>query len=436
VDFHQTLKKFFAFLALGLVLVGVGKRLPFFALAYKYFPLFGSFRGIGKFNIFITLCLVVLAAMGMDEILKSAEARHKLKTGVWRASVVFFLVAVIFWIIPLLGGARVFKNYAQYSSSMALSIFLCALLLGLIGLVAHWSLKNPWWCYGFLLLSFGELFLFASGNLPSFQYGDLIKKISMVQDVYQKDPGDYRIHTGDSDYALGYGLWCAGGDDPALPGRYNEYGIRARNLISSTRDNPNPLSGYSKALSLCRLKYWFYEKDGQLVVQKLDLPRLPRAFIVGQWEKKPLDQIWPEIFSPSFQPLKKAWVEQNFRMGPPTGLKIQGGVTLTDLSTDAIEIKAKTNEPAILVITDNYSAGWKAEDLHPKADNQEEEPYEVIPANGFMRAIPLEAGSHHILLQYKPTAFVIGAWISGISWVVFLGFFFLTVLLSRRPKRL
>jgi uncharacterized membrane protein YfhO len=58
--------------------------------------------------------------------------------------------------------------------------------------------------------------------------------------------------------------------------------------------------------------------------------------------------------------------------------------------------------------------------------------YQVMPANGFQQAIPLQAGKHHILMEYRPEAFVIGAWISGISWLLFIGCFFLTVPLSRR----
>jgi uncharacterized membrane protein YfhO len=107
-------------------------------------------------------------------------------------------------------------------------------------------------------------------------------------------------------------------------------------------------------------------------------------------------------------------------------------VSLNDLSSDQVEINVETAKPAILVMTDNYSRYWKATGYPDTAENS----YQVIPANGFQKAIPLEAGKHHILMEYRPDAFVIGAWISGISWVLFLGFFFLTIPLSRRPKGL
>ena len=64
-------KKVFAGLALFLTALAVGKRTPLFPLFCYYFPLFGNFRGVGKLNIFITLCLVALAAMGLDEILRN-----------------------------------------------------------------------------------------------------------------------------------------------------------------------------------------------------------------------------------------------------------------------------------------------------------------------------------------------------------------------------
>jgi hypothetical protein len=41
-----------------------------------------------------------------------------------------------------------------------------------------------------------------------------------------------------------------------------------------------------------------------------------------------------------------------------------------------------------------------------------------MPAYGFLRAIPLGAGEHHILLYYCPAAYVAGKWISLGSWLV------------------
>jgi len=50
--------------------------------------------------------------------------------------------------------------------------------------------------------------------------------------------------------------------------------------------------------------------------------------------------------------------------------------------------------------------------------------YEVMPANYCLRAVPLQAGHHKILMEYAPMGYRIGWWISIVAatgWLVALG---------------
>ena len=420
-------KKFFGIMSLVLVLIGIGKRSPLFVLFYKYFPLFSNFRGVGKLNVFITLCLVVLAAMGMDEIFKNGTHLQKLNEWTFKLSGLFLIAALVFYMTPLLGGKKLFKNYIDHADSMTASLFLCAVILSLIACFAWVLIKKPLWCYGFLILAIGELVFFAGSNLPFFNMDSLRQEVSTIQNTYQKDPGDYRVYSGENNLVLGtsgLGVW---GNDPMVPSRYDEFATLTHSLNGQTFGLDRPLQEAVPALSLFRLKYAFYEKDGHLTQNKLKLPQVPRAFLVSQWEKGTLESNWSLILSPKFNPLKKVWLEQD--PGIPNNLLASDqSVTLNDLSSDKVEINVETTKPSILVITDNYSRYWKAVGYPDSAENI----YQVMPANGFQQAIPLQAGKHHILMEYRPEAFVIGAWISGISWLLFIGCFFLTVPLSRR----
>jgi uncharacterized membrane protein YfhO len=95
-----------------------------------------------------------------------------------------------------------------------------------------------------------------------------------------------------------------------------------------------------------------------------------------------------------------------------------------------MEITAHCPSNALLVITDNYSKGWKAKAL-PDSDQKS---FQVLPANGFQRGIPLQAGSHHFLLQYRPAGFEIGKWISigALALYLILGGLLLPGILRRR----
>ena len=408
-------KKFFGAAALVLILIGIGKRSPLFVLFYKYFPLFGSFRGVGKLNIFITICLSVLAAMGLDEIFKNSQNLRKMKNWTIKSSALFLLISLIFYAVPLLGGQKLFKNYIDHASSMALSLLVCAATLGLIALVAWAAIKKPVWCYGFLILAFAELFLFAKSNLPFFDLNDLREEVSTIQNTYQRDPGDYRVYSGENNLVMGSSGWSVWGNDPMVPERYDEFATLTHILNGQTFGLSNPLQNHVPALELFRLKYAFFEKDNLLEEQKLNLSQAPRAFLVSQWQNGSLESNWPQVLSPQFKPLKQVWLEQN--PGIPNSLTAsQGSVSLNDLSSDKVEIRVEAKKPAILVITDNYSRYWKATGYPDSAEYF----YTVMPANGFQRAIPLLAGKHHILLEYLPTVFVIGKWISIIAWICFV----------------
>lgn len=420
-------KRFFAVMALVLVLIGIGKRSPLFVLFYKYFPLFSDFRGVGKLNIFITLCLVVLAAMGMDEVFKNDLSLQKLKEWTFKLSGLFLVIALVFYMAPLLGGKKFFKNYIDHASSMTGSLFLCAVILSLIACVALASIKKPLWRYGFLILAVGELVFFAGSNLPFFNMDSLRQEVSAIQNTYEQDPGYYRVYSGENNLVLatsGLGVW---GNDPMVPARYNEFATLTHSLNGQTFGLEKPLQNAVPALCLFRLKYAFYQQDGHLTQKKINLAKVPRAFLVSQWEKGTQESNWSFILSSKFNPLKKVWLEQDPGI-PNSLLASDQHVTLNDLSSDKIEINVETTKPAILVITDNYSRYWKAIGYPDSVENV----YQVMPANGFQRAIPLQAGKHHILMEYRPDTFVIGAWISGISWALFAGCFFLMVPLSRR----
>jgi len=421
-------KWFFSSLAVFLMVISVGSRTIFFKFLYYYFPLFSRFRGVSKFNIFITLFLVALAAMGMEEMYKKSEKLEKFRTVLWRTAAVFLGLALFFYITPLLGGERLFKRYAQYTPGMAESLARCAATLGLLGFLAGKSVQKRQWLYGLSILVFVELFFFAQSNLPTFNLDTLKKVTQAIDGVYQKDPGDYRIYTGSNNYTLGTSHSSAWGDDPFVPERYQQFMDLTQTLTPYSTHFDYPLVNYSKALALTRLQYSIYLHNGTYVVQKLDLPRLPRAFLTGNWSQAPLKSIWPQILSPSFAPLKKVWTEQDPGIAAST-VSPKGQIELKDPSTDSVEVKVKTDRPAILVLTDSYSRSWKAQ----AEDDSTQKDYSVLPVNGFQIGVPLQAGVHHFYLEYRPAAFVIGAWISWIAWVLFIGCFFVTIPMSRRP---
>ena len=113
--------------------------------------------------------------------------------------------------------------------------------------------------------------------------------------------------------------------------------------------------------------------------------------------------------------------------GPSAGAR--GYAAVVESGTDYLVIEAETDQPALLLVTDDYSAGWRARPLESGPQSR----YEVMPANYCLRAVPLQAGHHKILMEYAPRGFRIGWWISIVAaagWLAALGW-----LLARKPRR-
>jgi hypothetical protein len=160
------------------------------------------------------------------------------------------------------------------------------------------------------------------------------------------------------------------------------------------------------------------------------------------------DDIFETLIDPGFNPSRQVILES--RPDPEPAPSAQPGyAAVVDSGTDYLVIEAETDQPALLLVTDDYSAGWRARPLEagPSTTAQgRPEPfdvahgpepveghdrmggpqsrYEVMPANYCLRAVPLQAGHHKILMEYAPMGYRIGWWISIVAatgWLVALG---------------
>jgi uncharacterized membrane protein YfhO len=95
---------------------------------------------------------------------------------------------------------------------------------------------------------------------------------------------------------------------------------------------------------------------------------------------------------------------------PSSGIA-NADVVVEDESSDHITLRVTLDAPAILLVTDPYSAGWGTMAL---ADSVQQS-YMTLPADYALRAVPLEAGAHHLRMEYRPHAFVLGVLISLIA---------------------
>ena len=90
---------------------------------------------------------------------------------------------------------------------------------------------------------------------------------------------------------------------------------------------------------------------------------------------------------------------------------------VSDVTSDSLTIEADTPAPTLLLLTDLYSRDWHARALPGSGQAH----YDILPADYIVRAIPLQAGHHHLVVEYAPPSFRKGLLISGLAWLVWVG---------------
>jgi hypothetical protein len=160
---------------------------------------------------------------------------------------------------------------------------------------------------------------------------------------------------------------------------------------------------------MLRLRYELdISRDEQLTLRPTRLRELPRALLVPRCRVlSDGDQVLEALRDPTFDPRRVVLLERDPGLVPAESDE-HGAVTVRDVSTEVIEISADVPQPSILLVTDNYSASWKATPL----DDGDTRTYSVGPGNYLLRAIPLAAGHHHLRLEYRPTALMVGTWVT------------------------
>jgi len=421
----------FSILMLAVVLVlAMGGYTPVFYLLFHFVPGFNAFRGMDKFLWLAALFLAALAGMGMDEMLRGRKAPRSLAAGLAGLGVVLCLLASMpgqldWWAgvvrcIPASGASTLLfsgfsdPGFIAASSSNAVH----SLLQGALALFVAASLlelartRRALAAGAMLLMAAVELASFASASLVTFQ---IVPPYSpAVTKFLAQHPGDYRIMYFNPNAAMTAGVLDVDGDDPSGLLRYRRFLDFAEGIDFDTAPYGMPGQKYdTNAFKLLRNRYMIsYDERGYSEFAG-GLPRMllaDRFRVVTNYH-----EIFSTLTNSSFN-MEEEVILESPPDPPPQPAREKGTVKLLASSTDWLEIEADTSTPALLLITDAYARGWRALALPGSAQSR----YEVMPADYCLRAIPLAAGRHLLRVEYSPSGFRIGKWVSIAAWAAFL----------------
>lgn len=163
-----------------------------------------------------------------------------------------------------------------------------------------------------------------------------------------------------------------------------------------------------------------------------NLEALPRVLLASNYEGPPpladvsnmTDEqiakerrklIFQRLLDPTFDWRTVLILEKSSPISPQYG---EGNAEITSYKPNEVVVETKSDQPKLLLLTDNYYPGWKA-----TVDGEETE---ILRANYTFRAVPLVAGEHSVRFYYDPMSFKLGVILSSLSLI--------GVILLVRPK--
>jgi hypothetical protein len=425
-------------LAVSLMWLALGKYTPLLRVLYEHVPVFGSFRVPARALFEASVFLCGLAALGLDALLQrdAAPSSRALKghgTAAIALGIVMLLAAL--WLVgesanPVWQSVfRSIEHTREYFvppstfrspmlHELAPVMAMRALLLGAVvcagaGVLLRFASHSKRAAYWLGALAIAEICWFAHDVTPRFPLTSANQP--HIEAFLKKHPGDYRFIKSDfNNLAFKWRASDLGGYESFRLRRYDEF---AQWSQGKDPDVFPPALYFEKLRPYYRMLRCRYAFDGAQPPRALE-GALPHALIVNNYQiVRDRDAIFRRIASPRFDARHEVILENDppFPNNKVSAPKTTGHVSVRVLDTDTMEIETQTAQPAMLLITDSYSTGWKATALPGSTQHE----YSLMPANYILRAIPLQAGKHRIRLEYLPAGFVIGKWISIVAWLTF-----------------
>ena len=435
---EKTTRRYSAIMVVLLIIMALGKSTPVFHVLYNFFPGFNMLRGTSKFIFPATLFLTMLAAIGMDHLIKKEISTKNLIFILSFIGCLLLAAAIIitpqfnnFYPLDIcrilmsfvsstnesylpsgLYGDRAFHDMAcLYSSNGILSSAAIIFSLALIFALTKYSRK---FIYCIAVLAIAEIFAFAWHVNTDFDYKTTT--IPELTDFYKRHPGDYRVlNLIRPNSALSTGINDIWGYDPGVILRYAQFVGFTQGYSPQNASNYLHFQNYHRLLGLLRLRYIVTAENGQLKIFEFR-NYLPRLLFVENWEIIPeKSAILERMGRENFDPGKIVFLEKapNISKSNSSG---ELNWQIIDQSTDHLTVNVRTNRDAILLITDNYSKGWQITSLQAGGQTN----YQILPANYTLMGVPLKSGKHMIRLEYKPWGFRVGKWISAVSLFIFV----------------
>jgi hypothetical protein len=461
------------------MVLALGSYTPVFGWMFEL-PGFSNFRSPSKFMFPASLFASILIGLGVDAAIQGKITGKSVPIAVGITGAICLIGAAWLWATSIssepsaalrqfidqrellddtffmtLEGLPLPKEYYVQIARMAYISFLLAGITCLVLSAALWFSKaKSWVIYVIPVVAVLEVLIFARIHRATFDLS--VNDRPIVDEMFDLDAGVYRvmdvagINNSTRNYAVQKRQYAIWGYDPVILDRYAQFVVFAggRQTFDPVMLEDAIWGNDPMAAAIHKLHYYTFLNDD--IIGNTTLFRLLRCryMIVtsGEWgapsgywqsggsfpryyfsnnysvyetkeslfeELKNLSE--DEFYGTTHKVLLES--EPNPKPAPlESGATIKVPINVLSETTDSIEFEFTIPRNTMLIITDSYSKNWRAVPV----GNSDQQNYDVMPVDYTVRGIPLAAGNHHFTLEYAPTSYTVGRWISLASLAFFL----------------
>ena len=424
----------------GALALSFGANALGFDLAYLIAPGYRQFQSQERHAVIIALCVAVLAAYGLNALLRPMRRRARLqlrKAATWLA--LWSMVAFAAMLAVLLAGrALPANNFGDAADNVAM------LAIGLLGTAAlfAWRVRlsnqtgfrvqtgfTPRALWGMAALTLLVFELFTANRAAALQApADPFPPNALITPIQQDATYASQFTRVYNHFGLPLNGACVrglnevAGGSPIVMRDYKTFLERAPEDVLIKLLNVRHAVTWRGAMTTPEGKEmpWFLLARDTFEGKEASTYRLdwePKGFS-GAWVARDVqaadgDAMFEAMRVDGFDPFVTAFVPSPLLLSPNgRGAGGEGSAAIEGKAPGYIKIAANADAPALLVLSEAYHWNWAA-----LVNGNEVKP---LPVNGALLGVPIPAGASSIELSYRPTELTAGAAISAITLLVMI----------------
>lgn len=459
---RRTLRWFFAGLAPLALLFALGAHTPVWRLFYEGVPGIRLFRAPDQVMFLFAFAASTLAALGLDRVLGQTSNEASGRT-----------IGRALWIcVGAFGALALLAASGALTSIWTTGIYADAGpgRLERLAALEPFIVRGAWISFGLTLTAATLVWTHRAGYLPAGALVGLLVVVVAIDEfrvsngfirtldfaqwsapdaniraVLEREQGStepYRLlsfaQRGQDVHPALHGIELAGGHHPNDLARYRELigmvgsGLPQNLLDDDIRRLLNvryvlwPDAEFGQSISGMPIVSRTALQNGSPYETMLADAGLPRARLVGGATVKTDAESVPYMLSDAFDPVREVVLAEPSPI-ELDGAPASGAVTWLSRTPNELTLSVTTERPALLVVADNWFPAWRA-----TVDGADAP---VLRAYHTLRAVPVPAGEHEVVMRYQSAAVSRSLWVSLILLVGLVGATAAQTWRERRPGR-